>query len=58
MSSYFSETAEFLILFPSIGVFIAQGFKCGEASQCRNASLHGPGGDVLEHPYVSMDEKM
>lgn len=29
-----------------------QGYERGETSQCGNASVHGPGGDILEHPYV------
>lgn len=38
--------------------FIVQGYKCGEASQCGNASLHGSGGDVLEYPHVPMAENL
>lgn len=39
-------------------VFIVQGCQCGEASQCGNASLHGPGGDVLEYSHVPMAEDL
>lgn len=39
-------------------VTYVQGYECGEASQCGNASLHGAGGDVLEHPHVPMAENL
>lgn len=39
-------------------VLIVQGFKCGEASQCGNASVHGLSGDILEHSYVLLAENM
>ena len=37
---------------------VLQGYECGEASQCGNASFHGACGDVLEHPHVSMAENL
>lgn len=35
-----------------------QGHECGEISECGNASVHGAGGDVLEHPHVPMVENL
>lgn len=39
-------------------VFVVQGYESGEASGCGAASLHGAGGDVVEHPYVSMAQNL
>lgn len=38
--------------------FILQGLERGEASECGDASLHGAGGDLLEHPHVPLAEDL
>lgn len=35
-----------------------KGYESGEAPQCGDASLHGPGGDVLEHPHVPLAQNL